>query len=386
MCVKYFVFLLFYWFPLNNIFSYVIRLCTLIKKSFFSDFISTDGKLASYKVSSTYRDSESGSVSYKYVRTYEYTVDGSSHIGTAYGECKNGNIGKIQKIKYNPNDFDDIVVENDFGKWVFVVLINLIICILITVLLKLSFIPDFLLVSLLMGAIRLFFYGANYLRNNSGKNSINNKLKLSDQAKINREVDVDEGSIHYVEPIHCVKYNPNDKNIENNILNQILSHDKNFSVTFFKQKATLYFNDVLRAYKSNDFNKVRVFATDNYFKTDCHALKDINFNDYDFSSFIFSNILDYKVDGQFEVLDYQVTGKWKCLHNNSEFGSTYCMQFVRKYGVLTKSNDSVVSTNCPNCGADTDVTSIGECKYCGKVITTGDYSWVLNKICYWDER
>ena len=33
--------------------------------------------------------------------------------------------------------------------------------------------------------------------------------------------------------------------------------------------------------------------------------------------------------------------------------------------------------NCPNCGAPTNITSSGKCSYCGSVITTKDYGWVL---------
>ena len=36
--------------------------------------------------------------------------------------------------------------------------------------------------------------------------------------------------------------------------------------------------------------------------------------------------------------------------------------------------------NCPNCGAPTQITSAGKCEYCGSVITTGEYSWVLSNL------
>ena len=40
-------------------------------------------------------------------------------------------------------------------------------------------------------------------------------------------------------------------------------------------------------------------------------------------------------------------------------------------------------TNCPNCGAPTQVTSSGECEYCHSVITNGDFGWVLNQYMAW---
>ena len=36
------------------------------------------------------------------------------------------------------------------------------------------------------------------------------------------------------------------------------------------------------------------------------------------------------------------------------------------------------TTNCPNCGAPTQITSAGQCEYCGSVITTGEHDWVLS--------
>ena len=33
--------------------------------------------------------------------------------------------------------------------------------------------------------------------------------------------------------------------------------------------------------------------------------------------------------------------------------------------------------NCPNCGAPLEISSSGVCEYCGSVVTTGQYSWVL---------
>lgn len=59
----------------------------------------------------------------------------------------------------------------------------------------------------------------------------------------------------------------------------------------------------------------------------------------------------------------------------------YEMVFNRKAGVKTHVGTSNKSTtNCPNCGAPTEVTSSGQCEYCGSVITTGEHDWVLTDI------
>ena len=61
--------------------------------------------------------------------------------------------------------------------------------------------------------------------------------------------------------------------------------------------------------------------------------------------------------------------------------STYKLVFIRKTGIKTKpGTNQVNTTNCPNCGAPTQITSSGKCEYCGSVITTGEYSWALSNL------
>ena len=379
--MKYVCLLCIYGLPLIFSFYNFKTLIILIKMYFFSGFISVKGKIVGYNIVETYRDRETNKVGYKYSRVYEYIVDGNNHTGVAYGVCSHSNsTGKIQKIKYNPNDFNDLVVGFDIFKCFSIIILNVLIIIGISIPFKMPFFPDIFIMALLVIFFDLFFSGIKYLLRNSSKKKIGSKLNLSNSADINNN------DLENIKLVHYVRYSYKDKVAEKDILNKLLLHDKNFSITLFKQKAVLYFNEIIKAYKSGVFDKVRVFTTDNCFKNDYQVFKDINFDDYEFSSFIYSNISEYNVDNKFEVLGYQLSVKWKKIHGNDEIASTYYMEFIRKYGILTNINDKVISTNCPNCGADTDVTSVGKCKHCGKIITTGDYSWILNKVSYWDQR
>jgi ribosomal protein L37E len=66
---------------------------------------------------------------------------------------------------------------------------------------------------------------------------------------------------------------------------------------------------------------------------------------------------------------------------NTEYHLRYLYTFMRKTGVLTdsaRSNNSVVA--CPHCGAPTSITSAGKCEYCGFIVTTGEFDWVLSDI------
>ena len=46
----------------------------------------------------------------------------------------------------------------------------------------------------------------------------------------------------------------------------------------------------------------------------------------------------------------------------------------------TKDEKKTKTTNCPNCGAPTEITSTGRCPYCHSVITTKQYDWVLDNL------
>lgn len=85
-----------------------------------------------------------------------------------------------------------------------------------------------------------------------------------------------------------------------------------------------------------------------------------------------------------KMVDYIIDATTKQLlkgDKTTERHSTYRLTFIRKSGVKTKEGTSQVNTtNCPNCGAPTEITSSGKCEYCGSVVTTGEYSWVLSDL------
>ena len=85
-----------------------------------------------------------------------------------------------------------------------------------------------------------------------------------------------------------------------------------------------------------------------------------------------------------KMIDYIINDETREIvigDKTTERHSTYKLVFVRKTGVKTKPGmDTVNTTNCPNCGAPTKITSSGQCDYCGSVITTGEYNWVLSNL------
>ena len=102
---------------------------------------------------------------------------------------------------------------------------------------------------------------------------------------------------------------------------------------------------------------------------------------------------EFRQDGDKEVLivwlnalmhDYVIDDETKKVLEsdpNRDWYMKYEMVFNRKAGLKTDPGKKGTSiTNCPNCGAPTEITSSGQCAYCGSVITNGEHDWVLTDI------
>ena len=99
-------------------------------------------------------------------------------------------------------------------------------------------------------------------------------------------------------------------------------------------------------------------------------------------------ILTFKVHsftpkGRNSGLNSGFTHRWLCKNSLKSdvytINIVYKMTFERKTGILTPEGTAEVkTTNCPNCGAPTKITSAGKCEYCGSIITTGANTWVLS--------
>lgn len=65
----------------------------------------------------------------------------------------------------------------------------------------------------------------------------------------------------------------------------------------------------------------------------------------------------------------------------------YRMKFMRSVDVKTNTaTGEEKGHNCPNCGAPLEISSSGKCEYCGSVVTTGQYSWVLSDFGVFDQN
>lgn len=174
----------------------------------------------------------------------------------------------------------------------------------------------------------------------------------------------------------------------------ISKKDPNFTADDFVTFAKQVYVDIQMAWCGRDMTPVRPVLHQNLFNTTQRQVEEkkkqgvvyhyesIAINTAYLTSFVRDKEFEYlTVYLNARMIDYQEdekTGNIIRGDKTTRWDMRYKMKFVRSAGTLTKEKVSgTQGYNCPNCGAPLEITSSGECQYCGSIVTTGDYSWVL---------
>lgn len=180
---------------------------------------------------------------------------------------------------------------------------------------------------------------------------------------------------------------------------QIEARIKAIDPMFNKEKMESWAGDVFvklqNAWTKRDWSIIRPFETNELFEQHNAQLQEyIDNNKINVMERIcveVSKLVAFRQAGDKDVLDIEIRSCMKDYiidattkqvlegDKTTDRRNTYILTFVRKTGVLTKEGEAKHSTtNCPNCGAPTQVTIAGKCDYCGSIITTGEHDWVLS--------
>lgn len=191
-----------------------------------------------------------------------------------------------------------------------------------------------------------------------------------------------------------------DVNVKNNtdeIVTAIRKNDENFSYEKYSAWVKEVFITLQMAWSERDFEKARPFEKEELYRQHelqikkyiennrINVLDRINVNQLYLHKYVREKEYEYlTVCIQSRMTDYikdANTGAILKGDPNTEYHLRYLYTFMRKTGVTTdpaRSNNSVVA--CPHCGAPTSITSAGKCEYCGFIVTTGEFDWVLSNI------
>jgi predicted lipid-binding transport protein (Tim44 family) len=173
--------------------------------------------------------------------------------------------------------------------------------------------------------------------------------------------------------------------------------DPAFSADKFVGFAREVFMKIQEAWTTKDWKPIRPFESETLFNQHKQQLDEYirlgKTNVVEKIGIKHCSLHSFQQDGDKEVLtvwlnavmrDYVIEDATKKVLEsdpNRDWYMKYEMVFNRKAGVKTdpgRKGNSI--TNCPNCGAPTEVTSSGQCSYCGSVITNGEHDWVLTDI------
>lgn len=186
---------------------------------------------------------------------------------------------------------------------------------------------------------------------------------------------------------------------ESQAIAKVQEIDPNFSSEKFKSYASEVWITLQEAWEAKDWKGVRPFESNELFNTHNRQIQEyingFKTDHMDMQNIREVTIAQFKEDGENEVLIVKLyasllnyvtddnTGKIIEGSKSDYVHRNYYLEFTRTKGVKTETGKDLMTTNCPNCGAPTNVTSSGECEYCHSVITNGNYGWVLNKYAAW---
>ncbi|MBT5019721.1 MAG: TIM44-like domain-containing protein [Planctomicrobium sp.] len=170
---------------------------------------------------------------------------------------------------------------------------------------------------------------------------------------------------------------------------QIMENDPGFnvqhiedraSVMFWRLKAAEFYNDIKYAepvvspkYKP-DFSQ-KLHATE-FWKDP--AVGKVEIIDAQLGSDTKPDIIRVKVRWSGKFVERLKRKKFRTLRDQAIYTHVYVL--VREHGVSSSGEASFTSAGCSNCGAPINVNKEGACVYCGAVLNTGKFDWVLDDI------
>lgn len=176
----------------------------------------------------------------------------------------------------------------------------------------------------------------------------------------------------------------------------MVEKDPNFTPNDFISYVKRVYVDIQDAWSKRDLEPVRPVLHPNlYQQTQMQVQKKIEDGIINYLERIAVNtayLSGYRRDDDYEymivylsaqMIDYQVkeeTGQVLYGDKTTRWSLQYKMTFMRAADMQTPDPGAEENENmkCPNCGAPIEGTAFGKCEYCGSVVSTGKYGWVLS--------
>lgn len=178
----------------------------------------------------------------------------------------------------------------------------------------------------------------------------------------------------------------------NEVLNNIIEQDKDFSEAKFKSKVQNMFVQVKLSMVTGKIQKIDHFVADEvYRKIESKVQSDIDNNRiqiYDELNVANIEIVDVReYEDHFEIdvrllsraLEYYIsrdTRKYLSGNNSSRIEKSNLITFSK----IKNAKGLKVLRKCPTCGAVVDINRDGRCEYCHNIFNLEDYDWIITKM------
>ncbi len=171
-----------------------------------------------------------------------------------------------------------------------------------------------------------------------------------------------------------------------------------FDENKFKEKVKTAFTDLQYAWQDKNMSKVRKFLSDGMYQrlNTQFKMMDLLAQKNTIEKLNIKNIHIDKVetDGLYDivhvaihasVVDKFISEKYKSLNSGGAEDFVEYWSFLRKRGI--EENDIYSSNNCPKCGGELpkETGEVAKCEFCGSMINSGEFDWVLSEITQADD-
>lgn len=176
------------------------------------------------------------------------------------------------------------------------------------------------------------------------------------------------------------------------LIQKIITEDKDFSESKFKAKADNIFIQVYTAVMKKDLTRVKHFLSEELYKKFEQKIQmlddegliqvygELNVSDTEIVRIVENNI-SYEIEVRLltKYLDYKLDKQTRnIVSGNDEVRIIKNMRLVFSKRKNAKNLD--VARKCPGCGANMDIAMNGKCEYCGSIFKLEEYDWVLIEI------
>ena len=162
----------------------------------------------------------------------------------------------------------------------------------------------------------------------------------------------------------------------------------NIDIKAIKKQTFDIYKNIQTAWMDFDYKSLRKYTTDEIYNTyvmqldalklkkQKNIMKDFEYLDAKVIGITDENgILNVEVYLNVKDYDYVVDENDKVLRGNDKLK----MNIGYKITLVRKENNKPKETNCPNCGAKTDIVAGGKCPYCGTVMVIPAEEFVMSK-------